>query len=268
MENQVALITGASSGIGKTIYLQLVDMGYKVYGTSRKIAKGEMLPVDGGTMVYLDVNDEQSTKETINVIYQKEGRLDALINNAGYGIAGSIEDTSHEEALAQFDTNFFGVMRTIRYATKYLVETKGIIINISSVAGLLSIPFQSMYTASKAALEALSETLKMELKQDGVRVCLVEPGDTKTSFTDNRIWAQNAKNSRYKERLIASIEKMEKDERNGAPPEKVAKTVCRMIKKKNPPIRRVVGFSYQFLVFLKRFMPDRLVIWALTKLYA
>lgn len=268
MEKKVALITGASSGIGRAIYLQLVDMGYKVYGTSRRIDKGEMKSVDGGTMVYLDVNDELSTKETITSIYQKEGRLDALINNAGYGIAGSIEDTSYEEAMAQFDTNFFGVMRTIRYATKYLVETKGIIINISSVAGLLSIPFQSMYTASKAALEALSETLRMELRHDGVRVCLVEPGDTKTSFTDNRIWAQNAKDSRYKERLEASIEKMEKDERNGTAPENVAKIVCRVIKMKNPPIRKVVGFSYQLLVFLKRLMPDRLIIWILGKLYA
>ncbi len=268
IKNKVVLVTGASSGIGRAIYLQLIRENWIVYGTSRRIDKGQVVDLDGGHMIHLDVNDDVSATKAMEIINEREGRLDALVNNAGYGIAGSIEDTSHSEVLAQFDTNFFGVLRLIRIALPALRDSQGIIINMGSVAGVLSIPFQSMYTASKAALEAMSETLRMELKRDKVRVCIIEPGDTKTAFTDNRQWVKAAKGSRYEARLQASIKKMAKDEQNGAPPEDVAKVACRMLYKKHPPVRRAIGFGYQLLLFLKRLLPDRLVIFILEKLYA
>ncbi len=265
---KVALITGASSGIGRATYLELIKNGWVVYGTSRKIEKNLAKRVDGGNMIYLDVNKIESIKQAISYIKEHEKRLDALINNAGFGIAGSIEDTSHTEAKILFDTNFFGTLSTIRSAVNLLREAHGIIINISSVAGILYIPFQGIYSASKAAMEAISESLRMELAPDDVRVCLIEPGDTQTDFAGNRKWVKKAVGSRYESRLKASIDKMEKDELNGASPEKAAKLIYKMIHKKNPPVRRAVGFSYQLLLFLRRFFPDRVIVWILGKMYA
>ena len=219
-------------------------------------------------MIYLDVNSTSSISDAVQIIKKAEGKLDALINNAGYGIAGAVEDTSYEEMKSQFNTNFFGVMHVTNSFLNMLRESKGIIINISSVAGVLSIPFQGIYSASKAATEAATEALRMELKDQGVRVCLVEPGDTKTGFTANRMMVENSENSRYSNIMTTSVEKMEKDEQNGTSPNSVANLVYRMINKKNPPVRRAVGFSYQILVFLKRLLPDNLVLWIIGKMYA
>ena len=267
-DKKVALVTGASSGIGKAIYIRLIAKGWTVYGTSRKIEKGSVKKENGGSMIYMNVTDDLSVKEAVGIIKKAEGRLDALINNAGYGIAGAVEDTSAGEAQSLFDANFFGVLRTTRACMPLLAESCGIIVNISSVAGRLTIPFQSMYSAAKAAVEALSEALRMEAKPYGVRVCVVEPGDTKTDFTENRIWSEQAHGSKYESRMQASIKKMEHDEQNGAPPEAVAKAVYNMIARKNPPVRCTVGLSYKLLVFLKRLLPDRLVLWILGKMYA
>ncbi len=269
MQNKkTALVTGASSGIGKSIFAKLIENGWNVYGTSRKIEKGTVKEVSGGYMIYMDVTDESSVVSAMEMIKEKEGSLDALINNAGNGIAGSVEDTSTKEAMWQFNVNYFGVLTTVRAFFELLMTKRGIIINISSVAGVLSIPFQGQYSASKAALEAATEALRMEAKPYGVRVCLVEPGDTKTEFTQNRVWAEAAQGSRYEKTMKASVEKMEKDEQNGVSPDKVADVVVKMINKKNPPVRSTVGFSYKLLVFLKRLLPDRLVLWILGKMYA
>lgn len=268
MSKKTALVTGASSGIGKAIYNEFVKNGWNVYGTSRKIKQGSIEEVDGGKMLYLDVIDEKTISDAIKLIKENSGGLDALVNNAGNGIAGAVEDTSYDEMQFQFKTNFFGSIMTTNACLDLLRESKGTIVNISSVAGVLSIPFQGMYSASKAALEAATETLRMELKSDGIRVCMIEPGDTKTEFTSNRVMVAKAKTSRYKGIMAASIEKMEKDEQNGTSPETAAKLVYKLINKKNPPVRRAVGFSYQFLVFLKRLLPDKLVLWLLGKMYA
>ena len=267
-DKKTALVTGASSGIGKAIFERLVKDGWTAYGTSRKIVRGEASPKDGGYMLYMDVTDEGSVAEAIEIIAQKEGRLDALINNAGSGIAGAVEDTSIEESKALFDALFFGSLRTVRAAFGLLSKSRGIIVNISSVAGVLSIPFQGMYSAGKAALEAASEALRMEAAPYGVRVCIIEPGDTKTEFTANRTYAKASEGSKYEAVMKKSVAKMEHDEQNGAPPEAVAKLVCKVLGKKKPPVRRAVGFSYQILVFLKRLLPDRLILWILGKMYA
>ncbi len=268
MHNKTALVTGASSGIGKATFNHLVKNGWTVYGTSRQVPKNEITSVDGGKMIYLDLTDNQSIKSAINLIHEQEGRLDALVNNADYGIAGSIEYTSYEEMVSQFNTNFFGTLRTINASVDILRKSKGIIVNISSVAGALSIPFQGMYSASKAALESASEALRLELKPDKIRVCLVQPGDTKTGFTSNRQVTEKSKASRYSGKMKTSIEKMEKDEQNGTSPETTAKVVYRMIKMKNPPVKCAVGLSYKILLFLKRFLPHRTVQWIIGKMYA
>jgi len=262
---KVVLVTGASSGIGRSIAAMLALKGCRVYGTSRKIEPGQ---VTRGivSMMRLDVTSEESARQAVAHVIECEGRLDALINNAGNGIAGAVEDTSLEEAKAQFDVNFFGALNVSRAAIPELVKTKGIIVNIGSVAGSLPIAFQGMYSASKAALASLSATMRLELAGDGVRVCLVEPGDTRTGFTKSRTFAKGCEDSRYRERMKKSVSRMERDERNGAPPRKVAKVVWSMMRRKNPPVRRSVGY-YELLLFAKRLLPVRVVLWVLGKMY-
>lgn len=268
MLNKIALVTGASSGIGKATFDLLVQKGWTVYGTTRQMEKGKINPVNGGKIIYLDVTDRQSIKDAVALIKNNENKLDALVNNAGYGIAGSVEDTSYEEMFSQFNTNFFGALQVINESIDMLRQSKGTIVNISSVAGVLSIPFQGMYSASKAAIEAASEALRMELKNDGIRVSMVQPGDTKTGFTASRLMTEKSKNSRYADKLQASVARMEKDEQNGTSPNTTAKVVYRMMKMKNPPVKRAVGLSYKVLLFLKRFLPDRTVLWIIGKMYA
>lgn len=274
------LITGASSGIGKSIAEMLMKEGYRVYGTSRKPPKDNNIIYPGGNggqddqngfieMIQLDVTSEESVKKAVNYVLEKEGKIDILINNAGFGIAGSVEDTSHEEAYEQFDTNFFGVLRMCRNVIPIMRKNKnGLIVNISSVAGQISIPFQSMYSASKYALEAVSEAMRIELKPFGIKVVLIEPGDTRTGFTGNRriVSAANA-NPVYKDRFTKSLNTMIKDETNGPAPDVVARVVSSVIKKKNPPVRIAVGFKYKLIVFMKRFVPAKLLEYIVSKIY-
>jgi short-subunit dehydrogenase len=271
----VVLITGASSGIGRALAYSLSSKGFKVYGTSRKAALEFENDVAttyeaGGffKMLQLDVCCEESVRNTINYIKDREGRIDILINNAGFGIAGSVEDTSPLEALSQMDTNFFGTHRMCRGVLPIMRgQGKGLIINISSVAGLISIPYQSMYSASKYAIEALTEAMRLELKPFGIKVSMVEPGDTKTNFTDKRIYSKDSANSVYKDYFKKSISTMEKDERNGPGPQKIVDAVIKIINSKNPPIRVIPGLSYKVITLLKKLLPSRLVEFVLGKIY-
>lgn len=269
----VVLITGASSGIGKATAEYLASSGLKVYGTSRKaqVDNPDGFTGSGGflRMIQLDVCSEDSAKKAINYVMEKEGRIDILINNAGFGIAGSVEDTSIEEAHSQLDTNFFGMLRMCRNVLPIMRKQKsGLIINTSSVAGVISIPYQSMYSASKYAVEAVTEAMRMEVAPFGIKVSMVEPGDTKTGFTDKRVYVSAAKgDSAYKNKFTKSINTMEKSEQSGPPPMVVTKTIASIINSKNPPIRKTVGISYKLIVFLKRLLPSRLVGYIVSKLY-
>ncbi len=270
----VVLVTGASSGIGKSIAEYLMKNGFKVYGTSRNVpgGNGKLIASEGEgfiKMVKLDVCNEASVTEAVNYVTSQEGTIDVLINNAGNGIAGSVEDTDPSEAFGQFDTNFFGVHRMCRNVIPVMrSQKKGLIINVSSVAGLISIPYQSMYSASKYALEAMTEAMRIELAQFGIKVSLVEPGDTKTGFTGSR---QNAKaasqDSVYYNKFSKSIETMAKSEMNGPDPLIVAKVVKRIMSRKNPPVRKTVGLSYKAIAFLRRLVPSRLLVYIVGKLY-
>lgn len=273
----VVLVTGASSGIGKAIAETLSGRGYRVYGTSRNTKPGiynEIISPSTDSngflrMIRLDVCSEDSIREAVQLVLKNEGTIDILINNAGFGIAGSVEDTTTEEAYKQFDTNFFGVHRMCRNVIPIMRNKKnGLIINISSVAGLISIPFQSMYSSSKYAVEALTEALRMELKPFGINVSMVEPGDTKTGFTDKRVYVAGAsENSAYRDKFHKSIDSMVKSELNGPGPNKIVQAVVKIINSKNPPVRITAGFSYKVIAFLKRILPARFVLYVVSKIY-
>lgn len=275
----VVLITGASSGIGKATAECLASQGYRVYGTSRSIAANSYIDCSFPSsnkntqgffkLIKLDVCDEDSIKTAIKYILEREGNIDILINNAGIGIAGSIEDTTAEEAKLQFDTNFFGVIRTCRNVLPHMrAKGNGLIINISSVAGIISIPFQSMYSSSKYAVEALTEALRMEVMPFGIKVSMVEPGDTKTNFTDTRTYSKAAnETSAYWDKFNKSVNTMIKSEKNGPGPEKVVRAIMKIINQKKPPVRIVPGVSYKTIALLKKILPSRLVVYIVSKIY-
>ncbi|HOQ06284.1 MAG TPA: SDR family oxidoreductase [Clostridiales bacterium] len=277
----VVLVTGASSGIGKSCAEYLAGLGFRVYGTSRKApepreAAAHGVDGNGGdaagntvTMIRMDVCSEESVKAAVDYIIDREGGIGIVINNAGMGIAGSVEDTSTEEAMLQFDTNFFGVHRVIRQVLPHMRKKgRGLIVNISSVGALFPIPFQSMYVASKAAVELMSGSLRNELRQFGIKVCVVEPGDTKTGFTGNRLFAEaGGESSAYYQKSRESIAVMERDEMNGPDPIVVAKAVARAIGRKNPPAFITVGMGYKLLVFLRRFVPRSLESFVVARMY-
>ena len=276
----VVLLTGASSGIGKLTAEHLAELGCRVYGTSRKGEHGTIVfpnystnnstqPTQKGfvKMVQLDVCDDMSVKDAIDYVMQEEGRIDVLINNAGFGISGAIEETSEKEAFSQFNTNFFGMHRMCRRVLPIMRrQKKGLIINIGSVAGTFAIPYQSMYSASKSAMKSFTEALRMEVQDFGIKAVIIEPGDTQTGFTDNRYYSQESENTSYPKGK-ASIEKMIKDERNGERPVGVAQTIGKLLNAKNPPSRITIGLVYKVFTQLKRVLPGRLVEFILGKMY-
>lgn len=263
MKDKVVLVTGASTGIGAATARAFLTAGATVYGTSRSLKEQE----GGPRMLVMDQTDETSVDAAVGEVLAREGRLDILVNNAGTGIAGPALDTTPEELHRQLDVNLLGALRVSRAAINALIASRGMIINISSMAGVVPIPFQSGYSLSKFALESLSECMRMELAPLGVRVALVQPGDTKTAFTANRVTIGTVSEP-YRARFHASVSRMEKDEQNGAPPESVARVVLRIARKKSPPVRVSVGLGYKALRTLRRFLPDKLASWIIAKLYA
>jgi short-subunit dehydrogenase len=251
---KVCIVTGASSGIGLAIATHLAQKGHHVYGISRSKYSDKLVK-----HIQADVTDFNQIQKAYKEIYDIEGRIDVLINNAGMGISGSVEDTLPEDVTKMFDVNFMGVFHSVKAALPWMREQKsGHIYNISSVAGVLSIPFQSFYSASKAALIAFSDALHTEVSPLGIQVCTLLPGDIKTGFTKNR--KKNVEDSFfYKSRVEKSVQLMEKDEQNGMDPLIMATTLAKMIQKKRIPLLYTVGFKYQIFVCLKRWLPTRWV---------
>ena len=212
----------------------------------------------------MDVEDEASVRRCVDAIVARAGRLDAVVNNAGISIMGSVEDTSIEEAKAQLETNFFGVLRVCR-ATLPILRRQGggHIVNISSLAGIIGLPFSGLYSASKFALEGVSESLRMECRAFGIHVVLVEPGDFRTQITARRRTVQAAEtNNAYHEAFARCKLKQDQDEANVQCPEAVARLVGRILSDPNPRTRDAVGmFTQTMVVPLKRILPQRVFEW-------
>jgi short-subunit dehydrogenase len=251
---KVVLVTGASSGIGRACAQHLASLGHKVYGSSRK----STTRVDGVEMLAMDVTDDRSVSEGVARVQQAQGRLDMLVNNAGYGIAGSVEETSVQEAQQQFDTNFFGMFRLTKAVLPGMRQRRsGLIVNMSSIGGLIAIPFQSFYCATKFAIEGFTEALRMEVRGFGVHVVLIEPGDHRTGFTQNRVRTKESQGqSEYREKFDAALGVMERDEQNGPSPEGIARRVARIVSAEAPSLRHPVGmFLQKFAITLKQALP-------------
>lgn len=258
---KVVVITGGSSGIGETTARYLSCMGDIVYSLSR--TKKETFGIN---YIECDVMKIEQVRTAFIKIIGETGKIDVVINNAGIGISGPVENTKLDAIKEIINVNMMGVFHVCKIAIPYLRISQGRIINIGSVAGDLAIPFQTFYSVTKSAIMAYTEGLALELKPLGVKVTCVLPGDTRTSFTKNR---QNEIDidQEYRFRYHKSITKMEHDEKNGMLPIAVSKTIYRTMKKKNPSTKVIVGFSYQFLLFVKRFLPQRLVLHILYKMY-
>jgi NAD(P)-dependent dehydrogenase (short-subunit alcohol dehydrogenase family) len=256
---KVILITGASSGFGMACVDYLTERGHRVYGTSRtaNFPTGQISP-NLPLTIPMDVRDHESVKRAVEFVLEREGRLDVLVNNAGFALAGAIENTSTEEAMRQFDTNFFGVHRVCRKVLPAMRGRRsGLIVNISSLGGLITVPFQGFYCASKYALEALTESLRMEVKPYGVQVTLIEPGDFKTSITTNRVVAEASSDaSDYAERQRSAVEVIANDEQRGADPRELAFLLGNIIDRQRVRTRYLVGMHFQKLaVWVKRVLP-------------
>lgn len=238
MERKIILVTGASSGFGKTIAAQLVKEGHFVYGTSRKATVSDT----GCTMLQMDVIDRNSVAKVVEQIIAKQGRIDVVVNNAGIGIGGSAELATEEEIALQMNTNFGGTVNVCSCVLPYMRKQRsGLIINMSSIGGVFGIPYQGFYSASKFAIEGYSETLNLETAQFGIKVVIVEPGDFCTEFTGNRkISAATQNNADYRNSFARVLKNIEHDETHGAKPEYLAKKIAKIVACKRPRLRYVV----------------------------
>src|SRR5437763_8304000 len=262
LKNKTTLVTGVSSGIGREIAQLLAQRGARVFGTARdqKSAK----PIPGVEIVRMDVTDDASVSEAIEGIVQKAGPVEVLVNNAGYGLTGALEETTLKEAQDQFETNFFGVLRVTNAVLARMRQAGyGRIVNISSVVGFLPAPFMGMYTASKHAVEGYTETLDHEVRQFGVRAVLVQPSYTKSNINQNEKTAQTNIEA-YAVHRQRTHEVVAKGVRHGDEPQIVAETVWQAVTAKSPRLRYPVGKGV-FLSRLRRFAPVALFDRALRK---
>lgn len=265
------VVTGGSSGIGEAAVRMLAQRGARVFALSRRAQTGRETACGAGriTQVKCDVTDQASVEEAFEYIFSVCGSLYGLINCAGTGIAGAVEDTSDRELHEQMDCNFYGTVRAIRAVLPEMRrQGHGYIINIGSVGGVFGLPFQGMYSASKFALEGLNEALRNEVRPFGIKVCIIEPGDVRTSFTGSRRYTQGTvERNTYRQAFSGAVHSMSVSEQKGMPPERVARLIIKSLTKKQPPVRMVAGVGYKILCFIRRFLPDRLISWALFRMY-
>ena len=267
---RVVLVTGASSGIGQACAKHLAALGFRVYGTSRRAPAA----ADGtGNFVMLaaDVTSDDSVAQAVAQVLAREGRIDIVVNNAGMGFAGPLEATSIDQAKWQFEVNFFGAMRVCRAVLPVMRQQRsGYIVNIGSIGGLFALPYQSMYSASKFALEGMSEAMRMEVRPFGIHVVLVEPGDHKTAITQNRrVCELTTATEAYRASFEPALAKTMHDEQNGPGPEQIARLVHRIVNQRNPRMRYAVGpLAQKGAILLKRLAPYSLLEFALRKYFA
>jgi NAD(P)-dependent dehydrogenase (short-subunit alcohol dehydrogenase family) len=255
IENRVTLITGVSSGIGRVTAQMLAERGARVFGTVRDVDHTQSIA--GVELICMDVTDPESVNAGVEATLQKTGKIDILINNAGYSIAGALEETSVEEAHLLFETNFFGVLRVTQAALPSMRRHGyGRIVNISSMLGVLPGPYRGMYVASKHALEGYTKTLDHEVRMFGVRAVLVEPVYTKTKIAKNEKSVQAAIPA-YADQRQRVTEIIEKEIANGDDPNTVAEVVYAAVTAKSPRLHYPVGEGVM-LSRLHRFVPERM----------
>jgi NAD(P)-dependent dehydrogenase (short-subunit alcohol dehydrogenase family) len=259
-QSKVIVITGASSGFGKAAAECLASAGHHVHGLSIDAARPARNP--NGTLQHfqVDIRSERAVRNAIRTILNKEKRIDVLVNNAGFGVAGAVDETSTEEGQDLFNVNLWGLHRLCRHVVPQMRRQGfGIIINMSSFAGLYAIPFQGIYSASKYAIEGMSEALSMELKPFGIRVYLIEPGDGATAFLRNRRYARQIRRSAYGATFRSVMDTVEHDEENGFPPDVVGARIMRIVNRRPRRFRHLVGNRVQVLMLrLKHLTPHRL----------
>ncbi|MBQ4821992.1 SDR family oxidoreductase [Aquimarina sp. MMG016] len=255
--SKVVLITGGSSGLGKSIGTYLTEKDYIVYGTSRNPSKfKEFKPFE---LLQLDVADKQSIQSAVETIHNKHGRLDVLINNAGAGITGPIEEIPEEEIIKNFTTNYFGAIQVTKAVLPGMREqNSGLVINVTSIAGYMGLPFRGIYSASKAALESTTEAWRMELKDFNIKMTSVAPGAFATNIAAGRFHAPVIEGSPYEEKYGMTLESINEDVDSGKDPLDLAKKIHNVIQTPNPKVHyRVGAFMQKFSVVLKRFLPGK-----------
>ena len=263
MIKKVVLVTGASSGIGYDAAIQLNEKGFTVYGAARRMDLLKTLVDKGINILSLDVTKEDSMQACIESIIAEEGRIDVLVNNAGYGSFGAVEDVPMAEARRQMEVNVFGLARMSQLVLPYMRKQKtGRIINITSIAGKVHTPFGGWYHATKFAVEGLSDCMRMELKDKGIKVILVEPGGIKTNWgviaADNLL--KTSKGGAYEEFATQVAKSTKKSYTSGkflSSPSLIAKTIVKASTKKNPKTRYLVGAGAKPALFLRRILTDK-----------
>jgi NAD(P)-dependent dehydrogenase (short-subunit alcohol dehydrogenase family) len=253
---KVVLITGGSKGIGLATGIFLVDKGYKVYGTSRNPDNFKDHPFP---LLPLDVTISKSVLDCVALVKAKEGRLDVLVNNAGAGITGPIEEIPEQEMKRNFETNFFGPIAMIKAVLPLMREKKsGLIINVTSIAGYMGLPFRGVYSASKGALELVTEALSMEIKSFGIKAVNLAPGDIATDIASGRYHAPLQKDSAYFSTYGRSLELMDGHVESGKDPMLIAKAIYSIMQSNKPKIHYKAGETLQKVsIGLKRILPDR-----------
>ena len=240
---KVVLITGASSGIGKSIATYLSKRDFIVYGTSRKAKNSS---VEDFNFVTLDVTQEETIRDAVQYVFEKEGRIDILVNNAGVGITGPIEETPESEIKKAFETNYFGPLKMIRYILPIMrKQNDGLIINVTSIAGYMGLPYRGIYSATKGALEITTEAYRMEVKQFGIKMTNVAPGDFATNIASGRYHAPVTNNSPYKEVYGNTLDLMNEHVDAGQDPELMAKQIMKIIETEDPNVHYKVGERLQ-----------------------
>jgi NAD(P)-dependent dehydrogenase (short-subunit alcohol dehydrogenase family) len=263
---KVALVTGSSSGIGFETALLLSKSGFHTYASMRNLEKSKNITEIVNTenlplrVIQLDVNDDISVKNAINKIIAENGRIDVLINNAGYGLFSPIEDITLDQVKEQFETNFFGVVRLVKEVLPVMRKQRnGIIVNVSSGAGRVAIPVSSAYVATKFALEGLSESMRYELKEFGINIIIIEPGVIRTNFVENMKTAgtRSRSESPYADLIGRTLKGFGGLMDNSSPPKLVAEAILNAITSKEPEIRYVVGDDAKSIMKVRKSTSDK-----------
>ncbi len=257
MKNKVVLITGGSSGLGKSIGVYLKEKGYVVYGTTR--SKEKYPGFNSFPLLEMDVRHPKSVQSAIEELLKHEDHIDVLVNNAGVGITGPLEETPHDAILNAFNTNFNGPLHVIKAVLPTMRQQQsGLIINITSIAGYMGLPFRGIYSATKGALGTLSEAMRLETKSFGIHITTLAPGDFATNIASGRYHAPVVKGSPYEKSYGAVLNAIDADVDSGGNPVAVAKKVYEIMQRKHPKVHYTVGEPLQRLsVLLKRVLPGR-----------